>query len=63
MAPIAEATSPHARTLERAVIRARAGNCAAALRLADELFDLDEFFYDANVRRDPALAACLAARD
>ena len=27
--------NPLARTLERAVIRARAGNCAAALRLTD----------------------------
>ena len=55
--------NPLARTLERAVIRARAGNCAAALRLTDAIYEQDEFFYQANVPREPALAACLAARD
>lgn len=61
--PIVEAPAdPLTRTLERAVIRARAGNCGAALRLTDEIFDQDEFFYRANVPQEPTLAACLAAR-
>lgn len=53
---------PQTRTLERAILRARAGNCEAALRLADEILDQDEAFYWANIRRDPTLARCVAAR-
>ena len=38
-----------------------AGTGAAST--TDAIYEQDEFFYQANVPSEPALAACLAARD
>ena len=61
-APVIDARSPEvARLAATAAARARAGDCATALTVAEHVKELDVAYYGSVLALDPAIAACSSA--